>query len=199
MRIFILVRRNMTNKVIDNSVTLSQKYDKSGEIQSAIKFTVPKEVTTGFYFIPKWAIGLVGIFSVFVLTVLFAAIFVVYNAPRPGLYQESCAGRSCIKNFGLVCANSTCQCPNGYLYIYNCTLKKAYAEKCNGNNYCHDNKNLLCLNGVCSCNSTQYWNNISCSNLVSYGKSCKIDSQCDNNLKLVCDTIHGICACSSAR
>ena len=189
----------MTNKVIDSSVTLFQNHERSGKLKSVIKYTVPKEETTGFYFIPKWALGLVGLFYVFVLIVLFASIFVVYNAPRPGLYQESCTGRSCIKNLGLVCANSTCECPNGYVYIYNCTLKKAYAEKCNGNYYCQDNKNSFCLNGACSCNSTQYWDNKSCSSFLSYGKSCKIDSQCDNSLKLVCDTMYGMCACSSAR
>ena len=189
----------MPYKVADNSVNFYESHDAAGRLQSVIKYKIPQEETEGFYFIPKWAIFLGGLFYVFVLTMLLAAIFVVYNAPRPGLYQESCVGRSCIKNFGLVCLNSTCSCPSGYLYIDKCIFKKTYEEQCNGNTYCQDKKNLVCLNGVCSCNSSQYWNNNTCSNFLSYGKSCKKDSQCDSSLKFICDTMHGSCACPSSR
>jgi hypothetical protein len=188
----------MTNKIHD-SFKFYESYDINGQVQSVIKYTIPKEETAGYFFIPKWAIGLGALFYIFVLTCLFAAIFVVYNAPRPGLYQESCAGRSCVKNFGLVCVNSTCTCPIGYLYIDKCTVKKTYREQCNNNNYCKDNTNLVCLNGICDCSSKQYWNNKSCSNLGSFAASCKFDSQCDDNLKLICDTTYYACGCSNTR
>ena len=189
----------MENKFNENLITFYEKYDDSGILQSVIKYKIQEEEKEGYYFIPKWAIVLAGVFYVFVFIMLLTAIFVVYMAPRPGLYQESCLGRSCIKNFGLVCLNSKCSCSTGYLYIDKCVFKKTYAEQCNGNNYCQDNTSLVCLNGACSCNSSQYWNNEACTNFVSYGKSCKTDSQCDPSLKLICDTIHGSCACQSSR
>ena len=98
----------MRNKVSDNSFTFYESYDSNGQLQSVIKYTIPNEETSGYFFIPKWLIALAVLFYVFVLTCLFAAIFVVYLAPRPGLYQESCAGRSCVKNFNLVCLNNVC-------------------------------------------------------------------------------------------
>ncbi len=182
-----------------SSFTFYENHDNDGKLQSVIKYIIPKEETAGYWFIPKWLIALGGLFYVFVIICLFAAIFVVYDAPRSGLYQESCAGRSCIKNFGLVCDNSKCICPTGYLYVDKCTMKKTYGDRCNANNYCKDNTNLYCLNGVCSCNSSQYWNNNSCSNLRSYAASCDSYSQCDANLKFICDTTHGICSCPITR
>ena len=189
----------MRNKVSDNSFTFYESYDSNGQLQSVIKYTIPNEETSGYFFIPKWLIALAVLFYVFVLTCLFAAIFVVYLAPRPGLYQESCAGRSCVKNFNLVCLNNTCTCPNGYVYIDKCTLKKTYSEQCNSNNYCQVKKNLVCLNGVCSCNSKQYWTGNTCPNLGYYASSCNSNSNCDDSIKLVCDTTRGKCGCLSTR
>jgi hypothetical protein len=180
-------------------IILFESFDQNGELKSVIQYVNRKDETSKYCLIPKWCMGLASLFCAFILLILFSAIFIVSTASRPGLYKESCVGRSCVKDFGLVCKNYTCDCPTGYLYIDKCTYKKTFLEKCNGNQYCLDNTNLVCLDGVCKCNTTQYWNNKICTNVLTYGISCKTDIQCNSMLNLYCDLKYGICGCDSSR
>ena len=177
-------------------VIFSEMFDKNGNLQSVLQYRNPKEETKGYCFIPIWLIVSISIFYAFVQITLIAAVFLINFQTRPGLYKESCFGRSCIKNFGLICRNFTCDCPTDYVYINKCMAKKTFMEKCNSNMYCKDT--MTCLNGVCSCNSSQYFNNYTCANIVSYKQSCKIDSQCDSRLILYCNTKYGMCLCNSS-
>jgi hypothetical protein len=186
-------------KIAPTPRVLLEVYDQNGQLKSVVQNVFRKDETSKYCLISKCCIVLASSFSAFILLVLFSAIFIVSIAPRPGLYRESCVGRSCIKNFGLVCKNYTCDCPTGYHYIDKCTLKKAYLEKCNGNQYCQDNKTLVCLDGVCKCNTAQYWNNEVCKNVLTYGNSCETDIQCDSKLNLYCNLKFGKCDCDSSR
>lgn len=183
----------------NNSVTYHQSYDKFGRLKSVIRYKIPTDEIKGFVFIPKWFTVLAGAFYLLILLILFAAIFIVTLQSRPGFYQESCLGRSCIKNFGLTCKNNTCTCATGYTYVDKCILKKTYLQQCNANYYCQDNTNLVCLSGVCTCNSTQYWDGKVCTSFSEYHQSCKTDTQCDPRLKLYCNTKYGLCDCTSDR
>ena len=87
---------------------------------------------------------------------------------------------------------------DSYLYIDQCIQKKTYGEKCTMDAYCKDKLNLLCWNGVCSCNETQYWTGVTCANKAYYLKSCS-NSVCLDNLMLYCKQDTKICVCPSTR
>ncbi|CAF2236393.1 unnamed protein product [Rotaria magnacalcarata] len=40
-----------------------------------------------------------------------------------------------------------------------CEHLKTFNDTCSLNNECNSNDSLLCINGICECNSTQFWNN----------------------------------------
>ena len=179
------------------SIKFHQSHDKYGKLKSEIRITVPKEQLAGFVLVPKWLIVTISLIALAIVTTITASVVVIDLAPRPGLYQESCLKRSCIKNFGLTCKNNTCDCPTGYIYINKCIMKKSYMEKCHLTSYCEDGKNLVCLNGVCSCNSTQYWNGKICSTMNTFSKTCTSNSQCNSDQLLYCKL--GNCVCNSNR
>ena len=165
-----------------------------------IQYVKPKPVKpSGFCLIPNWAIPLALLYGLAILIGLIAALAVITFAPPAASYQESCARRSCVKNFGLVCKNNTCNCPSGYIFIEKCTLKKAYMEQCNSDSYCSDNASMICLNGNCLCSSSKYWNGLKCVSRVSYGSSCNSNQQCLENSFLNCDTATGKCTCNTNR
>ena len=132
------------------------------------------------------------------MLILLTGIIIVHIAPRNGLLGESCFGRSCVKNFGLKCISNICACEAGYEYIDKCILKKTYMQKCHENSICNDT-NLICFNGVCSCNSTQYWNNQTCVSKNSKDSKCLSTLQCLDNLMLYCNTLQSICTCPNNR
>ena len=181
----------------DDPVIVYESRDVYGNLQSVIQYVYPKKEKPSGWVIPKWFLGLASIYGIAILIGLISALFVIYFAPPPAFYQENCARRSCVQNFGFICKNQTCLCPNGYIFIDNCTLKKAFMEQCNLNSYCADNTSLICLNGKCSCSSTKYWNGKNCLDKISYGSSCKINDQCLDNLFLYCDPWLNQCACSN--
>ena len=183
----------------DSPIVVKKNFNDRGKLKSIFRYKVPLEETKGFYLIPKWLIVSIGIIYAFVQISLIAAAFLINFQSRPGLYKESCFGRSCNKNFGLLCSNNTCVCPTDYVYIDKCIAKRTYMQKCNSDMYCKDT--MVCLNGVCSCNSSQYLNsnNDTCLNMISYKQSCKTDSQCDSRLILYCSTKYGMCMCNSDR
>ena len=181
----------------EESKIFKKHIDHKGQLKYILRYKFPKEQLNGFVLIPKWLVGLGTIFSFAVLTILLASIIVIDNAPRAALYQEDCTGRSCNKYLGLICKNNTCDCRTGYIYINKCTIKRAYKEQCHLTTYCEDNKNLVCLNGVCSCNSSQYWNGKICLTLNTFGKTCTSSSQCNINQMLYCN--QGNCVCNANR
>ena len=125
----------------EESVTIHESRDQNGQLQSVIRYKIPKEKLNGCVLIPKWLVGLGSIMSVAVLTTIIASVVVIHNAPRAALYQENCSGRSCTKDLGLICKNKTCDCPTGYIYINKCIARKTYMEQCHLNSYCQDNTN----------------------------------------------------------
>ena len=174
-------------------------YSDDGELQSVIKAFKKKPDLTGHFLVPKWLLVLGVLMATSILITLMASIFVVVLAPRPGLINESCAQRSCLKDLNLKCINKTCQCSAGYFYTNKCILTKNYMESCHLISDCKANSNLSCLNGNCNCKNSQYWNGKTCSNRVSYGKTCSYDDQCLANLNLICNTTKGTCDCKDDR
>ena len=105
-------------------------YSDDGELQSVIKAFKKKPDLTGHFLVPKWLLVLGVLMATSILITLMASIFVVVLAPRPGLINESCAQRSCLKDLNLKCINKTCQCSAGYFYTNKCILTKNYMESC---------------------------------------------------------------------
>jgi hypothetical protein len=147
--------------------------------------------------VPIWAVILGISCCIFILILLSASLSVVYFAPRPGLYQESCSTRSCVKGLSLKCIDGTCSCDTGYIYIGKCTLKKEYMEKCHLTSYCKDSTNMTCLDGVCKCDNLSYWNNKKCVSKVSNGRTCSSEAQCLTDSLLYCDLKSKRCICNS--
>ena len=150
--------------------------------------------------VEKWKIGVAVIGFAFCLTCLLAAILIVVYAQMPGLYMESCKGRSCTSGLNLKCVNNTCVCTSNEFYSKSCEKKKTYSEHCSLLLPCEDGKSLLCRDGVCKCNSTSYWKSTSCTPKKGYKQDCSNTSQCLNDLlMLTCDSISKKCLCNSAR
>ena len=187
-------------KTYSEPTVVHQSVGENGKLNSALRYVFPVDKTNGVL-IPKWLLVTASLIATSVLITLVAAIVVVVLAPRNALYLENCAGRSCIPNFGLKCINKTCQCTTGYIYINKCTSKINYMEKCLSLNNCMDSANLVCLNGVCMCNSTAYWNNkkSTCINKGNISAACSSNDQCLGNLMITCNIQQGICGCDSTR
>jgi hypothetical protein len=149
--------------------------------------------------IPRWGVVLGVLVGIVIATILISAIAIVYFAPRPGLYQESCEKRSCLKELNLKCLDGLCQCADDYYYEYKCNLKKTYMEKCQSISNCKNNTNLVCRDGVCKCYNYQYWNGKLCSNSSSYNQKCTNSSQCDADSILYCDSKQAKCLCETTR
>jgi hypothetical protein len=122
-------------------------------------------------------------------------------------------GNSCqlANSYGLTCTNSsttymckymkegtscvqsspgvyTCECP--VLQYFNpdgyCTNQTLVNTNCSATSKaCRSDLGLICLNGLCVCNSTQFWLNsiTGCRNYYIYGQSpCSADNQCASTL-----------------
>lgn len=171
----------------------------NGELRS-VYFLVEHIGSKGNYWrIPKWAMWLGGIGAAFILLLIITSQVVVYFAPRPGLYNETCAARSCFTQLKLKCINKICDClPNNY-YASECVPKKSYSENCNHDYQCRDNTNMSCLNGVCACDSNYYFNGVSCVVKSTLKGACTSDSMCLPNKMLICHPTKKVCYCNSAR
>ena len=178
----------------ENTRTIYENYLWNGDLKSLVILTDKKSKK---YLMPKWAVVLSSLACCFILISLGAALFAVYYAQRPALYLENCEKRSCIKGFNLKCINNTCLCDTGYIYIDKCSLKKDYTEKCHKTSYCKDNKNMICKNGVCECDSVNYWNGSMCASKSTYQQPCSVDKVCFTGQMLYCDTITKTCLCDN--
>ena len=132
------------------------------------------------------------------MLLLIAALAGVYFAPRKALFQESCAIRSCLNSLNLKCINNTCTCLGGYIYTNKCILKSKYLEKCHSTTYCEDNKNMICLDGVCKCADSNYWTGSTCSMKSTYTQGCSSDNQCLTSQMLFCDAKTKTCLCNNS-
>jgi hypothetical protein len=133
-------------------------------------------------------------------------------------------GISCVSslNFNQTCSNSStnfmcktlsegtlcksiassykCICPS--LMFYNYISLKCIEQLLNNNtctvlDACRNDLGLNCENGICQCNSTQFWNASACVNYYSYNQgSCSGNSQCISNL--ICKTSGVSCLCPTS-
>lgn len=182
-------------------VTVLDRRDSKGRLKSRLRYVDrTKFLRKGIVLIPKHCGGLIGAFCTFILIFLAAALY-VYFAPRPGLYGESCAYRSCTKGLNLHCINKICQCEYGQYYSKGCKIQLNYGKKCSSNNVdiCLENTNLLCMKGICQCETLQFWNGSKCRNQYTYGQTCTNNSQCLSNLLLSCNIKTKKCECPSNR
>ena len=146
-----------------------KRYDKNNKLKSIIQY-IEKDEKHDKCLVPKWLIGLSAIGTIFI-SILLAASLILFFSPRHSLYKESCEKKTCVKDLELKCINKTCLCETGYIYIDKCTLKKNYQEKCHISAICKDNTKMICLDGVCKCDSESYWNDYMCQIKSTYNQN----------------------------
>jgi hypothetical protein len=174
-------------------------YGPNGVLKSVTQVVEPSKIKPGIVNVPVWGVVLAIPFFLLIITILIVSLQIVYFAPRPGFYLESCEKRSCLKDLNLKCINNICQCTSEYYYTNKCNQKKNYMEKCHLSSYCKNNTGLTCLDGACKCSQTKYWKEKSCVDKSSLSQSCTSDSQCLDQSMLYCNTTKSKCACASNR
>ena len=174
-------------------MVILENYKEDGELKSVLQYK--DDSKKRFILIPKWVVVLACAIAIFLFFTLIVSLIVVSSAKPPATFQQSCEGRSCMKNLNLKCLNNTCQCDTGYFYISKCVLKKSFMEQCKNTSQCKDNANLVCNDGVCKCKAFAYWDGKQCINKTSYGQPCTNNSQCLTNNAIICDKNTSTCSC----
>jgi hypothetical protein len=166
-------------------------YDSDGKLYSIWQILIKNRLRKF-----EWLVGLF-IFYLFGITItLLSGIIALESVPIPGLYTETCNGRSCTKGLGLKCIDGICQCPADQYYTKGCIDKKSNMETCNNKtSNCKDNTGLTCRDGVCKCDYFYYWNGDMCKLGKNLSESCTSDNQCLTNLMLNCDQNEKKCRC----
>lgn len=148
--------------------------------------------------IPWYCYIIMGV--VMTIVSITTTVIIAYVAPRPSLYGESCAQKQCVSGLGLKCSNTICTCSFNQYYSGGCKDKIAYMQPCYGNSdYCSDNTQLACVDGVCKCNETRYWNGIICNDKSTFNQVCSSHLQCRRDLMLMCNFTLSKCLCPSNR
>lgn len=104
-----------------------------------------------------------------------------------------------------------CDCLSNTLLFWNnmfCEVKRGFNQSCESDNWCNSlNNSLQCIRtswitnslvGVCSCNSSQYYDATQkkCLTVKPFNTiNCLTDKECDNLKGLYCNS--GTCTCSS--
>ena len=113
-------------------------YKNNGNLSSKIEFYKPnRKLGPCWVTVPKWIV-IAAVMAAMIIAALFITAIVVYLFPRPGLLDESCAGRSCLSSTGLKCVNNTCQCLTNQYYATKCIDKKTNGERCSSSTPCKD-------------------------------------------------------------
>ena len=132
------------------------------------------------------------------MIILYAALILIYKAPRRSLYDESCGVRACDKTLKLQCIDNKCQCKADQYYLKGCRDKRAHLQSCNNQtSYCQNSKGLTCTDGFCKCSDKEYWNNLKCVPKGTISSTCKNDTQCLTQHMLVCDNSLKRCGCNT--
>ena len=167
--------------------------NKNGLQTKTIIYKTPIPILHKSYIeIPKWHLFIYILTFAALFTILAAAIAVVYNAPPPALYKESCDKRSCQKSLNMKCINGSCQCTSEQYFTNKCESKRENMEFCWKDYQCKDY--LRCRDGKCQCASDYYDSKGKCIQRKTYGQSCNGD-QCLTSSMLYCDTITDKCIC----
>jgi hypothetical protein len=186
-RISIILKENFSNdgELVSRFDLIDKPVDKIGK----------NRVLVSKHWMVLGSLGLVSIGIIFV-----AALTVVYNAPKPGYFNESCSSRSCLSSLNLKCINKTCLCTSEQYYTKKCIDKKGYFEKCGSlTSHCKSNTNMICKDGVCKCTDTKYWNGTKCISKSNYTKTCTNDDQCYLETMVYCDLTKQKCLCPTER
>lgn len=181
--------------------TLHTSYSANGDVKNLIQVSYPIDtMSNSSVNCPTWGMVMGGLGSIAIVIIVTAAIFVVYLAPRPAFYSESCSGRSCFKGLGLKCINKICQCESSdYYYSKKCLLKQELNAQCSSSTLCENIKSLSCIDGVCQCDKNTYSNGQQCLNKSTYNGMCLTGSQCLSDTMLYCNTNYRLCFCSGDR
>lgn len=195
-----MVKSNNLGSFAD-PIIWSDNYDENGKLRSRLQYIDNKlDKEKDAFYIPIACIGPTCSCLCFIALLFTSALGIVYFAPRPGLYGESCEHRSCTRGLNLKCINNVCDCVTEKFYRIGCVDKYIYMQQCHSNyKNCVDNQGLSCQDGVCKCNNTQYWSGTSCLSKNTYNHICTNDVQCRTDLLLYCDKVKSSCLCPQNR
>lgn len=135
------------------------------------------------------------------LVIISTITILVYKNNRPtsmsiSYFNENCENSICDPIQGLTCIEYKCQCGSIRYYDKKCHDKSSYLQACPSNaSYCLDNSNLICLDNLCICNVTSYWNGSQCLLRVLNGGLCDTDYECLTKTGLICDRKIKKCIC----
>lgn len=153
-------------------------------------------VPSGFVKILKWQAYVSGFTLMLLSLILVAALVIVYYAPRPSNYLESCDKKSCNKDLNMKCINSICCCTNDQYFTNKCLNKQSYMGICDKDEHCKDY--LECRDGMCQCGIDYYLSKDKCYKRKSYQETCAGD-QCLTSIMLTCNSKITKCDCNSTR
>ena len=148
--------------------------------------------------IPIWGIVVTSLGYTALITILIASYVIVYTAPRPSQYLESCYKKSCVNGLNLKCINNTCQCKEHQYYNLGCVDQQSYLGKCALAYQCLADTKLICNEGMCKCEDTFYWNGVDCFARKNYNQTCNGD-QCLSINMIFCNMTSTKCECDADR
>ncbi len=186
----------------EKPIIYKENYHANGQLKSIYQYIdhSNQKINKRILLIPIWQLVLALLYLLSIMLILLAGLVLAFKNPQPGLYDQSCASRSCTKGLKLKCINKTCQCESTQYYSKGCIYKKTLMEKCSSViSNCQDNKNLVCIDGFCKCNETFFWNGVKCVAKGKYLTSCNNDAVCLSELMLTCDSKTKQCNCDSLR
>ena len=174
------------------SVETKFKIEKSQAVQNL------EILNNGQVAIPKWAVVVASTAILASAAIFVASMVIMTNKSRDGLYNETCANRSCAKGLGLKCINKTCLCPDKQFYREKCRDLSTYSEPCQANSECQSTQLLICLAPKCGCDKAKYWSSSEkkCVDRKTYNEGCNGD-ECKTQLNLVCDLSAKRCDCTN--
>lgn len=191
-----LLSRNTVSKMTKEKVCEVEVVKVFGVDSKTIVYKNIKPLSKCYLLVPKWTIYTYFLALFTLVGILAAAFTIVYQAPDPSNYQESCKGKSCNKGLNMKCINNICSCTSTQYFLNKCCEKKGNMESCSRTFQCQSG--LTCRDAKCQCNDSYYYAKNSCVSRKSFDELCK-DDQCMTNSYLYCNNQVGKCRCPSDR
>ena len=129
----------------ETSKEISKEKSKESLIRLVKK--APEKIASHLVLVPQGAVVIALISLALLFVLLISAVVIVDLAPQPAAFNESCASRSCKKEFDMKCIEGFCTCPSDQYFVTKCISKKSFLETCASNGEC--NRLLYCIQGKC--------------------------------------------------
>lgn len=199
---------NLKNKIMSrrNKSRIAATYQRVNSRSSSLLRIICDEIYEAFFSPHQVTLSMHSLVYFYILfftmlAVTGIAVFFAITTYQPHYYDKGCnchCSDDCNFNFNENKCGSCSSEENDEHYSFN--KKKDFLERCNGQtSNCRDNTNLICLDGICKCNQTNYWDGEQCVFKKSYRQRCYSDDECSLELMLHCDKRKNRCLCRHNR